>query len=279
MDRRIGTALLLVGHGSTTNPDSSAPTRQLAEAIAAMGIFDEVRCCFWKEEPHLRDAFQGLKSPKIFIVPNFISEAHFTQSVIPKEMSLDGPITRKNGKVIYYCKPSGSHASITSVLLKRAAETAPDIIPNETSLLIVGHGTPLNPKSADAVKLQASRIASLGIYAEVIPCTMEPMEEVPLVSDWARIASQPYVLVIPFFISNGLHSYQDIPVLLGIREEIGPTASESGIFNLNPQSLRGKKLYYGSAIGTDPMMANVILDQIKSLELTLVGSLGSKPPQ
>jgi sirohydrochlorin cobaltochelatase len=69
--------------------------------------------------------------------------------------------------------------------------------------------------------------------------------------------------VIPFFISDGLHSYQDIPVLLGLREEIGPAASESDVFKHNPHHLQGKILFYGSAIGTDPGMADVVLDQLQ----------------
>ena len=263
MEKRPGTALLLVGHGSTTNPDSSPPTRRLAEEIGAMNIFDEVRCCFWKEEPHLHKALQEVSSHDVFIVPNFISEGYFTQTVIPREMALNGPITLRDGKTLYYCKPVGSHPSMTSLLLKRAAETAPGVNPLETSLLLVGHGTSLNKKSSDAVKKQASLIASLGLYAEVLPSTMEPMDEVPLISDWAFLSSQRNVVVIPFFISDGLHSYQDIPVLLGLREEIGPAASESDVFKHNPHHLQGKILFYGSAIGTDPGMADVVLDQLQ----------------
>ncbi len=267
MKPRPGTALLLVGHGSTENPDSSAPTRRLSEIIGAMGIFDEVKCCFWKEEPHLHRSLATLRSPNIFVVPIFISEGHFTQTVIPREMNLTGPITHRDGKTLLYCKPVGSHPSMTSVLLKRAQETAPGVNPKETSLLLVGHGTSLNSKSSEAVKLQASLISSLGLYAEVLPCTMEAMEDVPLISEWATLSSQANVVVIPFFISDGLHSYQDIPVLLGIREAIGPAASESEVFKQNPHHLRGKNLYYGSAIGTAPGMAKVVLDMITSFEI------------
>ena len=42
------------------------------------------------------------------------------------------------------------------------------------------------------------------------------MEEPPLIADWATLTDTPNVVVVPFFISDGLHSYQDIPVLLGI---------------------------------------------------------------
>jgi sirohydrochlorin cobaltochelatase len=89
------------------------------------------------------------------------------------------------------------------------------------------------------------------------------MEEAPLISDWDKIASQPNVVVVPFFISDGLHSYQDIPVLLGIAEDIGPAASQSDVFRRNPYQLRGRQLFYSGAIGTDPGFADVILDQVR----------------
>lgn len=263
MDRRPGTALVIVGHGSTTNPDSSGPTRHLADLIRARGIFDEVTCCFWKEEPSLREVLHTLTAPVVYVVPNFISEGYFTRSVIPRELELEGPVTRRDGLEVRYCEPVGNHSSMTSVLLNRARETAPELPPDQTTLLVVGHGTGLNDNSALAARLQAERLAALGIYAEVLPAYME---EAPLVSDWAAMSSQPNVVVIPFFISDGLHSYQDIPVLLGIRTETGPAASQAEAFHSNPHVLAGKQLFYGRAIGTDPMMADVLLDQVVAFD-------------
>jgi hypothetical protein len=49
-------ALLVVAHGSTVNPDSSAPTLAHAAEIRRRKIFAKVECAFWKEEPSLRDA-------------------------------------------------------------------------------------------------------------------------------------------------------------------------------------------------------------------------------
>jgi sirohydrochlorin cobaltochelatase len=261
MQKRHGSALVIVGHGSTTNPDSSEPTHLLADSIRDKGIFDEVLCCFWKEEPSMREVLYSITSPDVYIVPNFISEGYFTQTVIPRELELSGPVTRRNGKTLRYCEPVGNHPSMTSVLLKRAKETAPGIPPEETSLLIVGHGTNLDDNSAKAAKTQVALISGLDLYAEVLPAYME---EPPLVSDWASMTSHENVVVIPYFISDGLHSYQDIPVLLGIREETGPAASQSEVFKSNPHHLHGKNLFYGSAIGTDPMMESVLLDQVKS---------------
>src|SRR2546425_11790866 len=53
MNARSGAALLIVGHGSTVNPDSSAPTLAHASEIRRRKLFAEVGCAFWKDEPSL----------------------------------------------------------------------------------------------------------------------------------------------------------------------------------------------------------------------------------
>src|SRR4051812_5649451 len=85
------TGLLIVGHGSTVNADSSAPTWSHVAEIRRRNIFTSVECAFWKEEPSLRDAlflFDPARVAEVYVVPNFISEGYFTQTVIPRELEL-----------------------------------------------------------------------------------------------------------------------------------------------------------------------------------------------
>ncbi len=254
-------ALLIVGHGSTVNADSSAPSLAQASTLRERGIFREVACCFWKEEPSLRDALLFFADPEIrevYIVPNFISEGYFTQTVIPRELELNGRVTtRPGGQVWKYCAPVGSHPGVTDLLLQRAREVAPGVPPAETSLLIVGHGTSLNDQSAIAAKEQVRKIAALGKYASVQSAFME---EPPLISDWPSLTNTPNVVVVPFFISDGLHSYEDIPVLLGIESATG----QKEVFRENPRRLHDRNLYYASAIGTAPEFAEIILAQAEN---------------
>ncbi|MEI6872920.1 MAG: CbiX/SirB N-terminal domain-containing protein [Verrucomicrobiota bacterium] len=252
-------ALLIIGHGSTVNPDSSAPTFDHAEAILRQGIFNEIHCAFWKEEPSLRQVLHMVDSDDVYIVTNFISEGYFTRTVIPRELELEGPITTRNGRTFKYCEPVGNHPRMSELLLKRAAEVAPGVPPADTSLLIVGHGTNLNDNSAFAAKREVDRIREMGLYGEVLNTYME---EAPLVSEWDTCTSHPNVVVVPFFIADGLHSYQDIPVLLGIEQDTGLAASQRDVFRQNPYRLRDKTLYYASAIGTEPLFAEMILDQV-----------------
>jgi len=260
MNPYANSALVIAGHGSTLNPDSSSPTLVHAEAIRQRGIFREVVSCFWKEEPSYREVLRMVDSPEIHVVPNFISEGYFTRTIIPREMELDGPLTRRDGREIHYCEPAGSHSGMTALLLREARDVAPDVPPQETSLLIVGHGTGLNDNSAVAAKLQVRRILESGPYAEVAAAYME---EAPLIQEWDAFTTQPNVVVVPFFIADGLHSYQDIPALLGITDGPGQAASQAEVFKQNPHLLRGRRLYYGSAIGTDPGFADIILDQVR----------------
>ena len=263
------TALLIVGHGSTVNPDSGAPSLAHATAIRKRNLFARVACVFWKEEPAMRDwplLFDddpGIRS--VCVVPNFISEGYFTRTVIPRELDLDdAPVTRRavTGQDWIYCPPVGNHPAMTELLLRRAREVAPGVPEEQTSLLIVGHGTGLNDNSAVAAKRQAELLRERSRYAAVLSTYME---EPPLIAGWVKLTETPNVVVVPFFISDGLHSYQDIPVLLGIEAE--PTASASErlrggeVFARNPRHLHGRALYYASAIGTEAHFADIIVEQ------------------
>ena len=291
--RSDNSGLLIVAHGSTINPDSSAPTLTHAAEIRRRQVFADVQCAFWKEEPSLRDAlflFDPGAVPEVYVIPNFISEGYFTQTVVPRELELRGRITkRSNGQIWRYCEPVGNHPLMTELLLKRARDVAPDVDPAETSLLIVAHGTDLNENSAVAAKRETEKIRALSKYAAVLNVYME---EPPLVSDWRQLTKTENVVVVPFFISDGLHSYEDIPRLLGMvsshserSEEQSrnprskPLAVATGsvdrarddgvaggreIFRANPHRIDGRNLFYAPSIGTDPGFADVIIEQAKA---------------
>jgi sirohydrochlorin cobaltochelatase len=97
------------------------------------------------------------------------------------------------------------------------------------------------------------------------------MEEPPLVSDWRKLTKTRHVLVVPFFISDGLHSYEDIPRLLGIAVAAGvdrgrpgsapPATARGEIFQRNPYNIEGRCLFYAPSIGTDSGIADIILEQ------------------
>ena len=119
----------------------------------------------------MRDALLLFGDPmvkEVYVVPNFISEGYFTQTVIPRELELSGPITeRLNGQIWKYCQPVGNHQAMTELLLQRAREVAPGVPEREASLLIVGHGTDLNENSAVAARAMIPRTAPSSSWARM----------------------------------------------------------------------------------------------------------------
>lgn len=213
----------------------------------------------------MREVYEMVESEVVYVVPNFISEGYFCQEVLPRELRVTGPECRVGDKLVRYCDPVGIHPNMTRLLLQRAAEVAPGVPRQETSLVIVGHGTNLNDNSTKAIKSQVELIRNGGHgFAEVLDAYME---EAPLVAEWDKLTTAPNVVVVPFFIADGLHSYQDIPVLLGIAEDEGKAASQSEVFRHNPHELRGRRLFFSGAIGTEPLMAEVVLDQVAEYDL------------
>jgi sirohydrochlorin cobaltochelatase len=80
------------------------------------------------------------------------------------------------------------------------------------------------------------------------------------VKDWRTLTTCPDVIVVPFFISDGLHSFEDIPVLLGLTHNI----KEKGF--TNPHLENGRTLWYATAIGTEHFIADVILAQVTQFQ-------------
>ncbi len=153
-------ALLLLGHGSTLNAESSAPTYQHAEELHRRGEFAEVHVAFWKEEPNFRQALRQTSRRRVYVVPNFISSGYFTEQVIPRELGLNGPVTRLGDQEIFYCPPVGLHASMTEALLRSAARVVAAsgealARPEAACLFICGHGTSFNDNSTKIIHEQA----------------------------------------------------------------------------------------------------------------------------
>ena len=53
-------ALVLVGHGSTLNAESAAPTYQHADELRRRILFAQVTECFWKLEPPICGVMRGV---------------------------------------------------------------------------------------------------------------------------------------------------------------------------------------------------------------------------
>jgi len=274
-DNFADAVLVVLGHGTTMNPESARPVRQHCEELRRRGRFAKVCQAFWKQEPHVRRVLAKLTLPRVFIVPLFISEGYFSSEVIPRKLGFGTQPTQIVGpSTWYYCLPVGSHDAMTGVILARAREVvvnhpfpyAPK--PADITLFVAGHGTGRNANSRKAIERQVALIREMNLYAEVHDIFME---ESPRITDCYGLATTKNIVVVPFFISDGLHAVEDIPVLLGEPERLVKERLAAGQPTWrNPTEKHGKRVWYSPSVGTEPLLAEVILQRVCEAAQTFV---------
>jgi sirohydrochlorin cobaltochelatase len=262
-------ALVIVAHGSHLNPDASAPAYAHADTVRSAGVLDEVRTAFWKEEPSVREVLRTIRSEEVYVVPLFISEGYFTEVVIPRELRLTGwdadgwdsdgsDATNATleptdfDKTVHYCGPVGTHDAMADVIVRRAETVTgdPDVGPG-VGLAVVGHGTERNENSAKAVEYHADRIDAFDRFDEVEALFMD---ESPAVEDLTEQFESTDAVLVPLFVADGYHTQEDIPEDVGLTEDYR-TGWET------PAAVDGHRVWYAGAVGTEPVLAAVVLER------------------
>ena len=267
-DEFTDAALVVLGHGTEQNDNSAAPVHQHAAELRRRKIFAEVREAFWKQEPQIKRVLADISAPRVFIAPLFVSEGYFASEVIPRELGFAGrsPLVTRHSS-LFYCQPVGSHDSMTGVILSRARQIvekfpfprAPKA--GDITLFIAGHGTEKNENSRQPVVRQMELIRALNLYAGVHAIFLE---ENPCIPECYRLAESKNLVVVPFFISDGLHTQEDIPVLLGETKVAVQQRLAAGQPTWrNPTEKNGKLVWYSPAIGSEPHLADVILERVR----------------
>ena len=244
-------ALVIVGHGSHLNEDSSLPVYEHAARIREAGEYDEVVECFWKEEPSMRHVLDTVEAEDVCVVPAFISEGYFTQQVIPRELGLTGPVTRKGGKTVRYAGPLGTFEGMADVILERAEDLleGKEVPPGRRALVLLGHGTDLNKNSGGVIYMNADRIRARNLYDLV---EVGFLDQDPGIGEVVENVEAANVVLIPVFIAEGWHTRETIPEDLGLTGEV--TVRED------------KTIFYGAPVGTHPSMASLIAARARETE-------------
>jgi sirohydrochlorin cobaltochelatase len=263
--------LLVAAHGSHKNSDSARPAFAHVDRIRDAHAVAPVRAAFWKEDPHFREALRTLDVHEVYVVPLFVSEGYFTEQVIPRELRLEGwdPdawdsdgldataatfTATDTGQAVHYCGPVGTHGSMTDVIVRRAESVTgdPQLGPG-TGLAVVGHGTNRNEHSAMAIEYHADRIRERGRFAEVRALYMDEEPEVDDLPDYFETED---VVLVPLFVADGYHTQEDIPADVGLV----PAGAPPGTYDV-PATVDGHRVWYAGAVGTEPLVASVILER------------------
>jgi sirohydrochlorin cobaltochelatase len=80
------------------------------------------------------------------------------------------------------------------------------------------------------------------------------MDEEPEIDDVTDFFESEDVVVVPLFIADGFHTQEDIPEDMGLTDDYR-TGWDT------PTAVDGHRIWYAGAVGTEPLMADVVLER------------------
>jgi sirohydrochlorin cobaltochelatase len=226
--------LLLVAHGVGGAPGAA---EQHAAAIRARGLFAAVAASCLKGAPSPLAAFQAMPAGRVYLVPFLMSAGYVLHDGIPAAL---GAALRDPRLTV--CRPVGEGPHLTRIIAARAAQACvrQGLAAAETVLLLIGHGTPRDPQSRDAARAQAARLTADRQFAAVVTGFLDDAPDVG--AALGSIEGRACVAV-------------------GLFADAGPHGEADARAALAPG---GNAVHYAGAIGPDPAMVEIILDQVRA---------------
>ncbi|MEK0085180.1 hypothetical protein [Benzoatithermus flavus] len=204
-------------------------------AIAASGRFEEVRIGCIKGSPDLAAALDGAPDP-VCIVPLLMAEGFIHELMLHRLAELPKAGLRR------VAAPVGRHPGLARLIWRKAEAACleQDWFMDRTALLLVGHGTPRHRGSADAACEQMRRLQDAGRFAATGAAFLE---EPPSPAEAAAGLPGECLVAVGLFLDNGPHGEDDVRAALASLD---------------------RPYHYTGAIGADPALVPLILDQAEA---------------
>jgi sirohydrochlorin cobaltochelatase len=233
--------LVLVAHG--TAEGGNAALNSHVSALAQRRVFAEVAGAALTGGPDPDEVLARIKAPVTYVVPFFMTDGTAVRDILYRRLRLEGTVTERDGRRIVLSAPVGLNAGLADLIVHRAQTLAGDhaIGPETATLVLVGHGSTRNPASRRTTEAHAARARQSGVFAAVATAFLD---EAPTLAQVLAALDGP-ALAVGLFTEDGLHASQDVPPILAARTPEVP---------------------YLGAIGPDPGMADLILDQVKAAD-------------
>jgi sirohydrochlorin cobaltochelatase len=248
------TAVILAAHGSSGHAGHAAIVRRLADALVERGLFEEAGVAFWKQAPHFRDALDTVRALDVTVIPLFSSSGYYVSQVLPREMGLQGPLTRKGDRVIRCTRPPGEHPAIADLLGDVATHALHEhkLHPHETAVVVVGHGTTRNPRSGDTTYVHAAALRRRLDVNEVVAVFLD---QPPQIEQAYALTRSRNLLVAPFLIGGAGHEREDIP-----RRLCAAGDTKNAACPLGPSA---RRVVFLPALGEHPGLVDVLVDLVR----------------
>ncbi len=220
-------SLVLAAHGSMAAADSNQPLFDLADAIAQHeSSFDVVTPAFLNGQPEMANVLDGLpdgrKLPpgEVVIVPVMTSQGYYLRK-LPGKFAEN---QNSDQYQLFMTPVIGVHDSIAGRIGHRIARLIEQhqLDAGETTVAIIGHGTRRNKNSGTSTLRLTQRLREL--MATEVDGQSYPelkfetgfLDQDPEAETIAAGIRTPNTIIIPFLISRGPHTTEDVPNAFGL---------------------------------------------------------------
>ncbi|NOX59038.1 MAG: hydroxymethylbilane synthase [Planctomycetes bacterium] len=184
------------------------------------GRFARVVAAFHQGEPLFRDALDQLPAGRVVVVPMMASRGYYCDDVLPRELRKSD---RFDANMVRITLPVGAHPRMETLIGERVRVLIQTHNLRERALtvVLVGHGTPRHRASRETTETLTVRLQKhlfrMTFHAAFI-------DDDPSLDSVVEESSSGDLLVIPFFMSEGLHTLVDLPRSLGFEAITGDAA-------------------------------------------------------
>ncbi|MFT5302223.1 MAG: sirohydrochlorin cobaltochelatase [Mariniblastus sp.] len=248
-------SLILAAHGSLAAPDSNQPLYDLAKSVAALiqsqptlANFSKVTPAFLNGTPEMGHVLEQLPAGDVIVVPVMTSDGYYVKK-LPGIFS--GNLNATDYK-IQITPVAGVHDTIPTMIAARIRQQLEsyDLLPADTTVVVVGHGTRRNPTSGESTFALTRALESL---ISDLKFETAFLDQDPTVDELASTITTRHTLVVPFLISRGPHSTVDVPT--AFRLPAGPEVT----FPIVGSTPKGKCIC-DLPVGMYPEIADVCLN-------------------
>ncbi|MEM7781760.1 MAG: CbiX/SirB N-terminal domain-containing protein [Planctomycetota bacterium] len=210
-------SLILVAHGADDTPDSNQPILDLAQSIANVTDYDFVTAAFLIGSPQLSEVLAKVPSGDVVVVPLMTSEGYYFRQ-IPERLTADH---NADPFRFYFARPIGVDTKLPAMVAARVQEllAEEELLPAETTVVVVGHGTRRNANSGTATRDLTTAMQPL--LSPELTVKFGFIDQDPGLDEIVKQIDTQHVLVIPFLMGRGPHTTVDVPEAFGL-----PTGTE-----------------------------------------------------
>jgi sirohydrochlorin ferrochelatase len=222
MEQATRHAALIVSHGSPSAPEGpEGDMRALGASVEALlpGGWT-VRGVTLAALGALEAALIELpEDSRLLVYPHFMADGWFTTEELPRRLHRAGEVD----PVILPAFGLDPAVSRLCLVAAQAALAELGCAPGVAALLLVAHGSPSDPRPANAARTAMRVLQASGCFREV---RVGFVDQSPHIAEAARLAAP--ALCLPFFAGRAGHVETDVPQALAEAKFPGPTLDPVG---------------------------------------------------